>query len=76
MHAQKKVKEMMTLLRKKSLIMMSAAVERGKKGQHVKLVLRGRRVSLLWKRKYHCTADLLFDQFGFDRTSKSVVNDT
>ena len=56
--------------------MMSAAVERGKKGQHVKLVLRGRRVSLLWKRKYHCTADLLFDQFGFDRTSKSVVNDT
>ena len=24
--------------------------------------------------KYHCMADLLFDWFGFDRTSKYVAN--
>ena len=25
-----------------------------------------------YKGKYHCTADLLFDLFGFDQTSKTV----
>ena len=25
---------------------------------------------------YHCTADLLFDWFGFDQTSKSVIYST
>ena len=29
---------------------------------------------LLCKGKYHCTADLLFDWFGFLQTSKCVVN--
>ena len=29
---------------------------------------------LLCKGKFHCTADLLFEWFGFARTSKSVVN--
>ena len=29
---------------------------------------------LLCKEKYHCTADLLFDWFGFDQTSKYVVD--
>ena len=26
------------------------------------------------KTMYHCTADLLFDWFGFDRTSETVVH--
>ena len=26
--------------------------------------------------KYHCTADLLFDRFGFNQTSKSASNST
>ena len=26
--------------------------------------------------KYHCTADILFDWFGFDQTSKYVANTT
>ena len=26
--------------------------------------------------EYHCTADLLFDWFGFDQTGKSVANST
>ena len=26
--------------------------------------------------KFHCTADLLFDWFGFDQTSKAVANST
>ena len=26
--------------------------------------------------KYHCTADLLFDRFGFNPTSKAVANPT
>ena len=30
----------------------------------------------IFKRKYHCTNDLLFDWFGFDQTRKSVVNST
>ena len=30
----------------------------------------------LHRRKYHCTSDLLFDWFGFDRTSKAVANST
>ena len=29
---------------------------------------------LLCKGNYHCMADLLFDRFGSDQTSKSVVN--
>ena len=29
---------------------------------------------LLREGKYHCTADLIFDWFGFGRTSKSVVD--
>ena len=29
---------------------------------------------LLCKGKYHCTADLLFDQLGFGQTSKSVYS--
>ena len=28
------------------------------------------------KGKYHCTADLLFDWFGFDHASKTVVHST
>ena len=28
------------------------------------------------KGKYHCMADLLFDGFGFDQTSKTVLNAT
>ena len=28
------------------------------------------------RRKYHCTADLLFDWFGFDTTSKTAVHST
>ena len=31
---------------------------------------------LLRKMKYHCMDDFLFDWFGFDQTSKSVVNST
>ena len=27
-------------------------------------------------RKYHCMAHLLFDWFGFDQTSKTVVHST
>ena len=26
--------------------------------------------------KYHCTADRLFDWFGFDQTSKTVIHST
>ena len=29
---------------------------------------------LLWKGKYHCLADLLFDRLGFGQTSKSVYS--
>ena len=32
--------------------------------------------NLFHKGKYHCMADLLFDRFGFDKTSKSVVHST
>ena len=32
--------------------------------------------NLLRKGKYHCMVDLLFDWFGFDETSKSVVHST
>ena len=28
--------------------------------------------NLLHKEKYHCTADLQFDQFGFDKACKST----
>ena len=32
--------------------------------------------NIFYKWKYHCTADLLFDQLGFDQTSKSVILST
>ena len=28
---------------------------------------------ILWKEKFHCTADLLFDWFGFNQTSKYIT---
>ena len=29
-----------------------------------------------YREKYHCTAYLLFDRFGFDQTRKAVANST
>ena len=36
------------------------------------LIVKPENTHLLCKGKYHCTADLLFDQLGFGQTSKSV----
>ena len=47
-------------------------------GSHRKLIWKRSALSCIkyGKGKYQCTADLLFDWFGFDQTSKSLSNST
>ena len=47
-----------------------------KKVVHLMQPVQSKNTHLLHKGKYHCTADILLDCFGFDQTCKSLSNST